>query len=129
MIDNIFKGLGQILVIINYILYIPSLIIFENALRCDSDKETEYLNKCFDSSHITLLAFSMISTSVIVILTIYQNIFVNSQFPNQYIPFACWDSKCFMLRSIWKLIYIFHYDLLDPRYYVAIRIGAFVIYA
>jgi hypothetical protein len=71
----------------------------------------------------------MTSTLVILILTIYQNLFVNSQFPNENIPFACWDSKSFMLKSIWKLIYVFHYDLLDPRYYAAIRIGAFTIYA
>ena len=45
IITAIFKGLGQIMVINNYILFLPSLVIFENAVRCNNSEETLYSNK------------------------------------------------------------------------------------
>lgn len=37
IITNIFKGLGHIFILINYVLFIPSLIIFAETLRCTDE--------------------------------------------------------------------------------------------
>jgi hypothetical protein len=55
--------------------------------------------------------------------------FVNCQFPNKKIPFACWDNKPLVIKAVWKLLYIYHYDMFDEKYYTAMRIGLFVVLA
>ena len=127
ILEAIFKGAGHVYMIINYLLFIPSLMIFAEVERCDHVSLSPYHFTCLEGPHFSIIIFVAFSALLALTTVVYGNLFINAQFPDPDIPFACWDSKARVVLSVWKVVYIFHYDLLDVRYRMALRIGAFAI--
>jgi hypothetical protein len=113
--------------ILNYVIYIPLIILLEEPVRCSTDGlNNDYNFTCFDKEHISILTFSSVISFSLLLLVVYTNLFVNCQFPNEKLPFSCWDRIPAVIKSVWKIIYIYHYDVLDERYYTAMRLGSFI---
>lgn len=127
-IENIFKGFGHFFIIINYVLMIPSLMIFAEIIRCYSDnsKPNVYFT-CLDAKHTPALAFSIISAVFCLAIAIFTNLFVNSQFPNDRVPQSSWNPKSRVINLIWKFFYVYHYDMLDEKYRIALRIACLLL--
>ncbi len=111
------------LLINNYVLLIPSLTLMAEVARCSGDPAVAGTSNyvCLDSEHISVILFSGFGGAFCILLAFYCNFFINTQFPSKSLPHSTWNPKPKMIFTIWKVLYIYHYDLLDERYRLFFR--------
>lgn len=82
ILESFFKGAGHLFIIINYILYIPTLIVFAEVTRCENDNVEPGYEQihfvCLQEPHTSLLVVSAISTILVTVIVVYTNFFINS---------------------------------------------------
>jgi hypothetical protein len=77
-VHNTFKVMGQVLTLINYVFFIPSLVIFAEIMRCQSILDPSFKGyQCLDNTHLSAIIFSVISALVALTIVIFNNLFVN----------------------------------------------------
>ena len=129
-LEGLFKGFGHFFLILNHVLFIPSLTVFAEVSRCTKNASSKSTSEfiCLETIQLELIVFSAFGCLACIVLVAYTNLFLNSQFPNRKIPFATWSTKHKLIHSLWKVLYVYHYDLLGSTSYdVFLRVAALLV--
>ena len=79
ILEGLFKGFGHIFIMIEYVFFIPSLIIFAEIERCQSvPDKPDYYFTCLDTYHFSILIFAVVSALICVAIVVFTNLFINS---------------------------------------------------
>lgn len=88
ILEFLFRLIGQLLILIATVLFVPSLILYAETERCK--KESELLPgdenvyfTCGDVTHSAAVASTTIGVLCMVICAVFAILFVNSQFPSK----------------------------------------------
>jgi hypothetical protein len=102
------------------------MTVFAEVSRCGLGSPTEF--QCLETLQLELIVFSAFGGLACIMLVAYTNLFINSQFPNKKIPQASWSTKHKLVYSMWKVLYVYHYNLLGSTSYdVFLRVAGFLV--
>jgi hypothetical protein len=113
------KGVGVGLVFLTTALSQLFLRVIPENLQCD--KDYEIIEGCDSTLRTVALYSSIAGIPLLMIMLLFTDLFITTQYPNERIPWAAWNDRSKLLRNGWKTIQILSITFIPPDYQVFIN--------